>query len=155
MARAGVVTAVLESFLKWSRNHSFWYASTSGGCCAEEVLQAQGCRYDLERFGAIPQTDPKQADLLIITGAISYKAMSEIKAIYEQMPHPKHVIAIGSCAANGGAFSPDVSYCVLPGVAHALPVDVYVPGCPPRPEAVMNGLIALQERIHGVGRTLE
>ncbi len=127
----------------------------AAGVARTEIMQAQSCRYDLERFGTIPQADPRQADLLIVTGAVSYKAMAEIRAIYDQMPHPKHVIAVGSCAAGGGAFSPDVSYCVMPGVAHVLPVDVYVPGCPPRPEAIMNGLIALQERIHGVGRALE
>ncbi len=108
-----------------------------------------GCRYDLERFGCLPQVDPRQADLLIVCGMVSYKAMPYLLDFYDKMLSPKYVLAVGSCASSGGPFSPDLSYSVVPGVNAVIPVDVYVPGCPPRPEAVMNGLIALQEKICG------
>ena len=112
-----------------------------------------GCRYDLERFGCLPQEDPRQADLLIVSGMVSYQAAIPLRAVYDSMLAPKYVLAIGSCANCGGPFAPECSYSVMPGVDRLLPVDVYVPGCPPRPEAIMNGLIALQEKIRGHGRT--
>jgi NADH-quinone oxidoreductase subunit B len=123
--------------------------STGAGCCADEVINTMGCRYDLERFGCLPQVDPRQADLLIISGVISYKAAENLKAIYDAMLPPKYVLSIGSCANCGGPFAPEFSYSVVPGADRLVPVDVYVPGCPPRPEAIMNGLIALQEKIRG------
>lgn len=138
--------------LSWARSNSLWYVSTGSGCCADEVLNSVGCRYDLERFGCLPQLDPRQADLLILTGMVSYKAAGKLRELYDQMPSPKYVLAIGSCANCGGAFGPEFSYSVVPGVERIVPVDVYVPGCPPRPEAIMNGLIALQEKISGSGR---
>ena len=95
----------------------------------------------------MPQVDPRQADLLIITGLVSYKAATELRAAYETMLSPKYVLAVGSCANCGGPFAPELSYSVVPGADRVLPVDVYVPGCPPRPEAIMNGLIRLQEKI--------
>ncbi|MCM2278022.1 MAG: NADH-quinone oxidoreductase subunit NuoB [Oligoflexia bacterium] len=138
--------------LKWARANSLWYTSTGAGCCADEVLNASGNRYDLERFGCVPQVDAKQADLLIITGMISYKAAPHLKAVYDSMPSPKYVIAVGACANCGGMFAPEFSYSAVPGADRIIPVDVYVPGCPPRPESIMNGLIALQEKINGTGR---
>lgn len=134
---------------KWATSRSLWYFSTGGGCCADEVISTMGCRYDLERFGCIPQVDPRQADLLIVSGMVSYKLAPELKKLYNSMLQPKYVLAIGACASCGGAFSPKFSYSVVPGVDQVIPVDVYVPGCPPRPEAIMNGLIALQEKISG------
>ncbi len=135
--------------LKWASSRSLWYLSTGGGCCADEVLSAMGCRYDLERFGCLPQVDPRQADLLIVCGMVSYKVAPHLKSLYDAMLAPKYVLAVGACANCGGAFSPEFSYSVVPGVDRVIPVDVYVPGCPPRPEAIMNGLIALQEKICG------
>src|SRR4051794_36233270 len=135
--------------LNWARSRSLWYISTGTGCCADEVLDTMGCRYDLERFGCLPQVDPRQADLLIVCGMVSYKAAPYLKNLYNSMLTPKYVLAVGSCANCGGPFSPEFSYSVVPGVDRVIPVDVYVPGCPPRPEAIMNGLIALQEKICG------
>lgn len=135
--------------LKWARSRSLWYVSTGTGCCADEVLDSMGCRYDLERFGCVQQVDPRQADLLIVCGMVSYKAAPYLKSLYDTMLTPKYVLAVGACANCGGPFSPEFSYSVVPGVDQVIPVDVYVPGCPPRPEAIMNGLIALQEKISG------
>ena len=135
--------------LKWAQSRSLWYVSTGSGCCADEVLNTIGSRYDLERFGCVQQVDPRQADLLIVSGMVSYKAAPHLKHLYDTMLNPKYVLAIGACASCGGPFNPEFSYSVVPGVDQVIPVDVYVPGCPPRPEAIMNGLIALQERISG------
>ncbi len=146
------LASTLGRVLEWARSSSLWYLSTGGSCCADEVLNSMGCRYDLERFGCLPQVDPRQADLLIVSGMVSYKAAAQLKQTYEQMLSPKYVLALGSCANCGGPFAPEFSYSVVPGVDQILPVDVYVPGCPPRPEAIMNGLIALQEKISGHGR---
>lgn len=135
--------------LAWARSQSLWYVSTGSGCCADEVLNAFGSRYDLERFGCLPQVDPRQADLLIVSGAVSYKAAPYLKDLYDRMLSPKYVMAIGSCANCGGMFAPSCSYSTVAGADRVVPVDVYVPGCPPRPESIMNGLIALQEKISG------
>ncbi|MGE0614801.1 MAG: NADH-quinone oxidoreductase subunit B [Bacteriovoracia bacterium] len=142
------VTSV-DSLLKWSRAKSLWYFSVGTGCCSDEVTNAFGCRYDLERFGSLPQVDPLQADLLIVSGAITYRLAPVLKELYDRMPSPKYVLAVGGCACTGGAFSPGISYSVVPGVEKLIPVDVFVSGCPPRPEAVMNGLLTLQEKIIG------
>lgn len=135
--------------MKWAQSRSLWYISTGSGCCADEVLNTMGSRYDLERFGSVQQVDPCQADLLIVCGMVSYKAAPHLKRLYDTMLEPKYVLAIGACANCGGLFSPEFSYSVVAGVDQVIPVDVYVPGCPPRPEAIMNGLIALQEKISG------
>ena len=135
--------------LKWAQAHSLWTYSTGSGCCADELLQTWGARYDLERFGCVEQVDPRQADLLIVAGMVSYKLTAHLRALYDQMLDPKYVLAIGACASCGGPFAPHLGYAVVGGVAQVLPVDVYVPGCPPRPEAIMNGFIALQKKING------
>ncbi|MFZ9595159.1 MAG: NADH-quinone oxidoreductase subunit B [Bdellovibrionia bacterium] len=141
--------STVGKFLSWARSKSIWYISTGSGCCADEVLDSMGGRYDLERFGCVPQVDPRQADLLIVCGMVSYKAAPYLKTLYDSMLSPKYVLAVGACANCGGPFSPKYSYSVVAGVDQVIPVDVYVPGCPPRPEAIMNGLIALQEKISG------
>ena len=110
--------------LKWARSQSLWYMSTGTGCCADEVLNSMGCRYDMERFGCLPQVDARQADLLIICGMVSYKAAPHLKALYDQMLSPKYVLAIGSCASCGGPFGPEYSYSVVPGADRLVPVDV-------------------------------
>src|SRR4051812_30060913 len=147
--------STIGKVLKWARSNSLWYLSTGSGCCADEVLNAMGGRYDLERFGCLPQVDARQADLLIVSGMVSYKAATQLREVYESMLSPKYVLAIGACANCGGPFAPEYSYSVVPGVDRILPVDVYVPGCPPRPEAIMNGLIALQEKIRGTSRNFQ
>lgn len=138
-----------HKLLKWSQSQSLWCFTTGGGCCADEVLSSIGCRYDIERFGCIPQFDPCQSDLLMICGLVSHKAAPHLKQIYETMLAPKWVLAIGACANSGGAFSSAFSYSVTGGVGDVIPVDVYIPGCPPRPEAIMNGLMELQKKIYG------
>jgi NADH-quinone oxidoreductase subunit B len=152
VTRAALHLTTLSRLMGWARSNSLWYLNAAGGCCADELLDAFGCRYDLERFGCLPQPDPRQADLLVISGMVSYRAAPYLKTLYEQMLPPKYVLAIGSCASCGGAFAPEYSYSVVPGAERVVPVDVYVPGCPPRPEAIMNGLIALQEKIRGSSR---
>jgi NADH-quinone oxidoreductase subunit B len=135
--------------LSWARSNSLWYTTAGSSCCADEVLSAIGARYDLERFGCVKQLDPAQCDLLIVSGVVTQKAAPHLRELYEAMPKPRYVLAIGSCAACGGAFARGGEYTVKPGAGEVIPVDVYVPGCPPRPEAIMNGLIQLQERILG------
>jgi NADH-quinone oxidoreductase subunit B len=152
MSQGSVYLTTIGRLLKWARSQSLWYLPVSGGCCADEVLNSMGSRYDLERFGCVPQVDARQADLLIVSGAVSYKAAPHLKKLYDSMLSPKYVIAVGSCANCGGVFSPESSYSVVPGLDKIIPVDVYVPGCPPRPESIMNGLIALQDKISGNGR---
>ena len=150
--KGGLLLSTVGKALKWARSESLWYLSTGSSCCADEVFGAMGCRYDLERFGSVQQVDPRQADLLIVLGMVSYKAAAHLRAMYELMLSPKYVLAVGSCANCGGAFAPELSYSVVPGVDRIIPVDVYVPGCPPRPEAIMNGLLTLQEKISGNAR---
>jgi len=144
--------STIGRLLNWARSSSLWYYQAGQGCCGEEVLNTAACRYDWERFGCVPQQDPRQADLLIINGVITHKQVPYLRALYEQMPSPKYVLAIGSCANGGGPFFSETSYSVVPGIDKVIPVDVFVPGCPPRPEAIMNGLLALQEKIGGYGR---
>lgn len=140
--------------MDWARADSLWYLSVGGGCCADEVLNAAGCRYDLERFGCLPQSEPHLADLLIVRGIVTEKAAPALLALYENMLEPKYVMAVGACANCGGLFGPEHGSPTLAGVDRLIPVDVYVSGCPPRPEAIMNGLIALQEKIRGKRREL-
>ena len=143
------VTTSVSRVLSWARSQSLWYITTGSGCCANEVLETTGCRYDLERFGCVPQVDPKQADLLFVTSVITAKAAPYFRELYDQMLEPKYVMAVGSCANCGGAFNSKNSYSTLDGAKEVIPIDVFVPGCPPRPEAIMNGLITLQEKISG------
>jgi NADH-quinone oxidoreductase subunit B len=145
--KPGFLVSTLSDVVKWARAGSLWYYAVQSGCCADEVLDTLGSRYDLERFGCVPQSDPTMCDLLLVSGAITRKAAPYIIEIYEKMRSPKYVVAVGSCASCGGLFSEDRSYTGLSGVSRILPVDVFVPGCPPRPEAIMNGLITLQEKI--------
>jgi NADH-quinone oxidoreductase B subunit len=144
--------STLGKALQWARSQSLWHISTGTGCCADEILNTIGARYDLERFGSITQVDARQSDLLIVNGAVSLKAAPYLRALYDAMLEPKYVIAVGSCANCGGLFGPRYSYAATGGARSVVPVDVYVPGCPPRPEAVMNGLISLQEKIRGYER---
>ena len=145
----GLWSTSIAKVLDWARSNSLWYVSTGAGCCADEALQTFGCRYDLERFGSILKTDPAQADLLIVSGLVTQKSKEALKALYDRMIAPKYVMALGSRANCGGAFARSGAYCVVAGVDQVVPVDVYVPGCPPRPEAIMNGIIKLQEKIQG------
>ena len=134
-------TSSLDKMVRWSKSGSLGYLHVTGGCCADEVLATESCKYDLERFGALPQAYPERSDLLIVSTAITRAMVPELLKAYQKMPSPKYVMALGSCACSGGPFSPKYSYASAGPLADTLPVDVYVSGCPPRPEAIMNGPI--------------
>ncbi len=141
------VSAKINDVVTWAQASSLWYYTVAGGCCANEMLSLQGCRYDLERFGCLPQAHPEQADLLIVSTAVTERMAEVIRDVYARMPIPKYVMSVGACANSGGAFDTAVSYAGVRPLDQVIPVDVFVPGCPPRPEAIMNGLIRLQEKI--------
>ncbi len=147
-----LLLSTIDRALEWARSQSLWYITAQSGCCANEVLSAQGCRYDLERFGCLPQETPGQADLLIVCGAVSQKAAPHLRALYEAMLTPKYVMAVGACSNSGGPFAQHAPDVVLSGADQVVPVDVHVPGCPPRPESIMHGLIRLQSKIRGRAR---
>lgn len=141
----GVVVASMENLLNWGRGWSVWYLLFGLACCAIELMQTGGPRADLDRFGSLFRATPRQADLMIIAGTLTYKMASRVKLIYDQMAEPRYVIAMGSCANCGGPFIH--SYSVVKGVDLILPVDLYIPGCPPRPEALADAILKLQEKI--------
>ncbi|MBL6975312.1 MAG: NADH-quinone oxidoreductase subunit B [Deltaproteobacteria bacterium] len=140
-----VLLGKVDELFNWSRKSSIWYLLFATACCGIELMQAGGPRTDLDRFGAVFRATPRQSDLLLVAGTITYKMASRVQRLYEQMAEPKYVIAMGSCANCGGLFDP--SYSVLKGVDKIVPVDVFIPGCPPRPEALAEGIIKLQEKI--------
>lgn len=139
------VTAKSDELFSLARKSSLWTLSFGLACCAIEMISAHMSHHDLDRFGVVTWPSPRQADVMIVAGTVVKKMAEPIKLLYEQMPDPKWVIAMGSCATNGGPYYK--SYSVVMGVDHLIPVDVYVPGCPPRPEALMHGIINLQEKI--------
>ena len=141
-----IVTTTVDKVLEWSRESSLWYFAFGLACCAIEVLMAAGAaRYDLDRFGMIFRATPRQSDLMIVAGTVTKKMAPRVKRLYEQMAEPRYVISTGSCANAGGPFAD--SYAVLKGVDKIIPVDVYVPGCPPRPEALMFAVQQLKEKM--------
>ena len=141
-----IILTKLDDTLNYFRAHSFWPLTFGLACCAIEMMAAGGARYDIARFGyEVFRASPRQADLMIVAGTITEKMAPIVKKIYDQMPEPKWVIAMGSCATSGGPFVD--SYNVVPGADIFLPVDVYIPGCPPRPEALIHGLLTLKEKI--------
>ncbi len=142
----GIIMTTVDKVLEWGRESSLWYLSFGLACCAIEVLMAAGAaRFDLDRFGMIFRPTPRQADLMIVAGTVSKKMAPRVRRLYEQMAEPRYVIATGSCAIAGGPFAD--SYAVLDGVDKIIPVDVYVPGCPPRPEALINGAMELRKKM--------
>ena len=141
----GVITAKIDQLLSLARTSSLWPLTFGLACCAIEMMSTYMGHHDLDRFGVTPWPSPRQADVMIVAGTVVKKMAKPIQLLYEQMPEPKWVIAMGSCATNGGPYYR--SYSVVMGVDHIIPVDVYVPGCPPRPEALMEGILRLQEKI--------
>jgi NADH-quinone oxidoreductase subunit B len=140
------VTTNIDKIMNWGRASSLWYLLFGLACCGIELMQTGGPRADVDRFGAVPRATPRQADLMIVAGTVTLKMGSRVKLLYDQMPHPKYVISMGSCSNCGGLF--DLGYSVLRGIDKLIPVDVYVPGCPPRPEALTEALIQVQDKIH-------
>ena len=144
-AAPGVITAKADQIFAMARKSSLWPLQFGLACCAIEMISTFMSHHDLDRFGIVPWPSPRQSDLMIVAGTVVKKMEEPIKLLYEQMPSPKWVIAMGSCASAGGPYQK--SYSVVMGVDKIIPVDVYVPGCPPRPEALMDGILKLQEKI--------
>ena len=140
-----ILVTKVEDLLNWGRKNSTWYLLFGTACCAIELMQTGGPRADLERFGSAPRATPRQADLMIVAGTITYKMATRVRVLYDQMAEPKYVISMGSCSNCGGLFQ--LAYSVLKGIDQVVPVDVYVPGCPPRPEALIEGLLQIQAKM--------
>lgn len=142
----GLVLTSMDWVLNRSRANSLWYMLFGLACCAIEMMAAGASRYDFDRFGMMFRASPRQSDLMFVAGTVTYKMAKRVKVLYEQMAEPRYVLAMGGCACNGGPFYYDC-YSVLKGIDKVIPVDVYVPGCPPRPESLMEGCIKLQQKI--------
>lgn len=141
-----IVTTTMDWVFNQSRASSLWYMLFGLACCAIEMMATGASRYDFDRFGMIFRASPRQADLMFVAGTVTHKMARRVKLLYEQMAEPRYVIAMGGCACNGGPFYYDC-YSVLKGIDRIIPVDVYIPGCPPRPESLMEGCLKLQQKI--------
>ncbi len=139
--------APVQDLLDLARVNSLWPLTFGIACCAIEMMAAGVARFDWDRFGIIPRGTPRQSDVMVVAGTIPHKLVSAIKTLYDQMPAPRYVIAMGNCAISGGPFSYDGQYAIVNGADKIIPVDVYIPGCPPRPEALLQGFLKIQTKI--------
>jgi len=147
ISKDGFFTSKIDALLEWSRKNSLWPMPMGVSCCAITMMATAGPRFDISRFGSeVFRFSPRQSDVMIVAGTVTYKMAKAIRKVYDQMPEPKWVISMGACASTGGMFR---SYSVVQGIDQFLPVDVYVAGCPPRPENLLNSLITLQKKIQG------
>ena len=154
LGKQGVFVTTIEELYNWGRRSSIWPMQFGLACCAIEMIATTMARYDLARFGAeVFRPSPRQADLMIISGTVTKKMAPQVVRLYNQMAEPKYVIAMGACAISGGPFKQ--GYNVLKGIDRYIPVDVHIPGCPPRPEALLNAFMTLQKKIDGQSLTGE
>lgn len=145
LGNLGVVTTSLEEAVNWARNGAMWPLLFGLACCAIEMMSTQGSNYDLSRFGMeLNRASPRQSDLIIVAGRVTRKMAPVLRQLYDQMSSPKYVISMGDCASCGGVYN---NYAIVQGVDEIIPVDVYVAGCPPRPEQLIHGILTLQEKI--------
>ena len=149
LADKGFVTAAADDLITWARTGSLMWMTFGLACCAVEMIQTSMPRYDLERFGAAPRASPRQSDVMIVAGTLTNKMAPALRKVYDQMPEPRYVISMGSCANGGGYYY--FSYSTVRGCDRILPVDIYVPGCPPTAEALVYGVLQLQKKIRRTG----
>jgi len=149
LADKGFVVAAADDLITWARTGSLMWMTFGLACCAVEMMQASMPRYDMERFGAAPRASPRQSDVMIVAGTLTNKMAPALRKVYDQMPEPRYVISMGSCANGGGYYH--YSYAVVRGCDRIVPVDIYIPGCPPTAEALIYGLLQLQKKIRREG----
>jgi NADH-quinone oxidoreductase subunit B len=153
MADKGFVIANVDKLVNWARTGSLWPMTFGLACCAVEMMQAAASRYDMDRFGMLFRPSPRQSDVMIVAGTLTNKMAPALRKVYDQMPEPRYVISMGSCANGGGYYH--YSYSVVRGCDRIVPVDIYVPGCPPTAEALLYGVLQLQKKIRRTGTILK